>query len=159
MIVGTAAGRVSARRGLYYAGNRFWRTLHEVGLTPIELRPGEHGKLLDYGIGLTDLAKGDAIPACLRCGRDAAGMAPGPDGNLGFAEGDGVARITPSGQVTEFLHRVSGSTPYGIASEFLEPIIERVAVPRRIADGLRRIAANIVQLRLRNARMLLRFPI
>ena len=62
VIVGTAAGRVSGRRGLYYAGNRFWRTLHEVGLTPIELRPGEHGKLLDYGIGLTDLAKGDLSP-------------------------------------------------------------------------------------------------
>jgi double-stranded uracil-DNA glycosylase len=60
VIVGTAAGRVSARRGLYYAGpgNRFWRTLREVGLTPIELRPDEHAKLLDYGIGLTDLAKG-----------------------------------------------------------------------------------------------------
>ena len=60
VIVGTAAGRVSARRGLYYAGpgNRVWRTLREVGLTPIELRPDEYAKLLDYGIGLTDLAKG-----------------------------------------------------------------------------------------------------
>jgi double-stranded uracil-DNA glycosylase len=60
VIVGTAAGRASARRGLYYAGpgNRFWRTLHEVGLTPVEMRPGEYAKLLDYGIGLTDLAKG-----------------------------------------------------------------------------------------------------
>ena len=60
VIVGTAAGPVSARRGLYYAGpgNRFWRTLYEVGLTPIELRPDEYAKLLDYGIGLTDLAKG-----------------------------------------------------------------------------------------------------
>jgi TDG/mug DNA glycosylase family protein len=34
-----------------------WRTLHEVRLTPIELRPDEYAKLLDYGIGLTDLAK------------------------------------------------------------------------------------------------------
>jgi TDG/mug DNA glycosylase family protein len=60
VIVGTAAGRASARRGLYYAGpgNRFWRTLREVGLTPIELRPDDYAKLLDYGIGLTDLAKG-----------------------------------------------------------------------------------------------------
>ena len=60
VIVGTAAGRVSARRGLYYAGpgNRFWRKLREVGLTPIELRPDEYAKLLGHGIGLPDLAKG-----------------------------------------------------------------------------------------------------
>ena len=60
VIVGTAAGRVSANRQLYYAGpgNRFWRTLHEVGLTPVELRPDDYSKLLDYGIGLTHLEKG-----------------------------------------------------------------------------------------------------
>jgi len=60
VIVGTAPGRTSAKRRVYYAGpgNRFWRTLHEVGLTPIELRPDEYARLLDYGVGLTDLAKG-----------------------------------------------------------------------------------------------------
>ena len=59
VIVGTAAGRASAKEGFYYAGkgNRFWRVLHEVGLTPIELQPAECGRLLHYGIGLTDLAK------------------------------------------------------------------------------------------------------
>jgi double-stranded uracil-DNA glycosylase len=39
-------------------GSRLWRTLHEVGLTPIELRSEEYARLIDYGIGLTDLAKG-----------------------------------------------------------------------------------------------------
>ena len=36
VFVGTAAGRHSAETRAYYAhpGNRFWRTLHEVGLTP-----------------------------------------------------------------------------------------------------------------------------
>jgi len=34
----------------------------------------------------------------------------------------------------------------GCASEFLEPIIERVAVPRRIADGVRRIVAVLPRL-------------
>ena len=60
VIVGTAAGRTSAARQCYYAGpgNRFWRTLHEVGLTPKELRPDEYARLVEYGIGLTDLAKG-----------------------------------------------------------------------------------------------------
>jgi double-stranded uracil-DNA glycosylase len=59
VIVGAAAGKTSAARQGYYAGagNRFWRTLHEVGLTPAELAPTEYARLLDYGIGLTDLAK------------------------------------------------------------------------------------------------------
>ena len=60
VIVGTAPGRASAKRRYYYAGpgNRFWHTLHEVGLTPTELRPDDYARLLGYGIGLTDLAKG-----------------------------------------------------------------------------------------------------
>jgi TDG/mug DNA glycosylase family protein len=59
IIVGTAAGRASAKRGLYYAGrgNRFWRILHEVGLTPIELKADDYRHLIEYRIGLTDLAK------------------------------------------------------------------------------------------------------
>ena len=56
---GTAAGSKSAAVGAYYAGpgNRFWATLHEVGLTPREFDPQEFRCLIDYGIGLTDLAK------------------------------------------------------------------------------------------------------
>jgi TDG/mug DNA glycosylase family protein len=56
---GTQAGTQSARRGAYYAGrgNRFWPTLHDAGLTPIRLAPDQHSMLLDYRIGLTDVAK------------------------------------------------------------------------------------------------------
>ena len=56
---GTAAGAVAARVGAPYAGpgNGFWWVLHEVGLTPRELRPAEFGELPRYGIGLTDVAK------------------------------------------------------------------------------------------------------
>lgn len=56
---GTAAGHESARRSAYYAhpGNKFWRTLHQIGLTPRQLLPSEYASVLDYGIGLTDLAK------------------------------------------------------------------------------------------------------
>jgi TDG/mug DNA glycosylase family protein len=56
---GTAAGAVAARVGAPYAGpgNRFWRVLHETGLTPRELRPHEFRDLPRYGIGLTDGAK------------------------------------------------------------------------------------------------------
>lgn len=56
---GTALGTASARAGAYYAGpgNKFWSTLHEVGLTPRRLDPTEYHDLLRYGIGLTDLCK------------------------------------------------------------------------------------------------------
>src|SRR5690606_20934561 len=56
---GTALGTVSARIGAYYAGpgNRFWPTLHEVGLTPRMLEPREFRMLPRFGIGLTDVCK------------------------------------------------------------------------------------------------------
>jgi TDG/mug DNA glycosylase family protein len=56
---GTAAGTASARAGAYYAGpgNRFWITVHEVGLTPTLLLPAEFARLSEFGIGLTDISK------------------------------------------------------------------------------------------------------
>jgi TDG/mug DNA glycosylase family protein len=56
---GTAAGRVSAQKGHYYAnpGNRFWSILAEVGLTPRRLAPDDDRLVNGYGLGLTDLAK------------------------------------------------------------------------------------------------------
>ncbi len=59
VFVGTAAGRTSAERGAYYAhpGNRFWRTLHEIGLTPRRFEPEDFRSLLELRIGLTDVSK------------------------------------------------------------------------------------------------------
>jgi TDG/mug DNA glycosylase family protein len=59
VFVGTAAGKRSAERGEYYAGrgNRFWRTLHEIRLTPRRFEPREYRDLLALGIGLTDMSK------------------------------------------------------------------------------------------------------
>jgi double-stranded uracil-DNA glycosylase len=56
---GTAAGNVSAARGAYYAHpqNRFWSALHAIGLTPRQLRPEEYHEMLQWGLGLTDIAK------------------------------------------------------------------------------------------------------
>jgi TDG/mug DNA glycosylase family protein len=56
---GTAAGRVSAERQAYYAHaqNKFWKTLHDVGLTPRRIAPAEYEVLWELGIGLTDIAK------------------------------------------------------------------------------------------------------
>jgi TDG/mug DNA glycosylase family protein len=59
VFVGFAASEESARRGPYYAkgGNAVWRLLHVAGLTPVQLQPEEDARLLDYGIGATDLVK------------------------------------------------------------------------------------------------------
>ena len=56
---GTAPGTTSARRGEYYAHrhNKFWPTLHAIGLTPRLMKSSEFRLLLDCGVGLTDLAK------------------------------------------------------------------------------------------------------
>ncbi len=56
---GTAAGTESARQGAYYAHpqNRFWRALHEAGLTPRRLAPAEYALAPSFGVGLTDIAK------------------------------------------------------------------------------------------------------
>lgn len=59
VFVGTAVGNVSARSGHYYSHpqNSFWRRLHEAGLTDTLLAPHEELKLLDFGVGVTDLNK------------------------------------------------------------------------------------------------------
>ncbi len=56
---GSAAGTVSAQKRQYYAGpgNKFWKTLFEIGLTDRLLLPSEFEKLSKYKIGLTDLIK------------------------------------------------------------------------------------------------------
>ena len=56
---GSAASSASARVGAYYAGpgNRFWPALFEAGFTPDPFTPLEFRKVLNFGIGLTDLAK------------------------------------------------------------------------------------------------------
>ena len=56
---GTAPGTRSAHDGAYYAhpGNHFWRTLYAVGLTPRLFAPAEFRDVLQFGIGLTDVAK------------------------------------------------------------------------------------------------------
>ena len=62
---GTAPSRASAAARAYYAkpGNRFWPALHSAGFTPRRFHPAEYARLLELGIGLTDLCKG-------HCGND-----------------------------------------------------------------------------------------
>lgn len=59
---GTAPSRASAAAQAYYAkpGNKFWPTLHAVGMTPRRFAPVEYAQLLTLKIGLTDLCKAHA---------------------------------------------------------------------------------------------------
>jgi TDG/mug DNA glycosylase family protein len=59
---GTAAGHRSAALKQYYAGrgNRFWEVIAKIGLTPRRLSPAEWTLLPQFGIGLTDIAKGQS---------------------------------------------------------------------------------------------------
>ena len=59
VICGTAAGKYSAASHAYYAHptNKFWKILNQSGLTPIELVPQDYQKVIEFRIGLTDMAK------------------------------------------------------------------------------------------------------
>ena len=58
---GMAASKKSKQDKAYYAGpgNKFWKTLHSIGLTPKQLKPEEFTNLIEYKIGLTDICKTD----------------------------------------------------------------------------------------------------
>ena len=59
VLCGTAVGTASATAGAYYAHkqNKFWKILHETGLTPELLQPHQYRDLLRHRIGLTDFVK------------------------------------------------------------------------------------------------------
>jgi TDG/mug DNA glycosylase family protein len=59
VFVGTAAGHVSARAGIYYANrqNRFWPTLEAIGLVPEGFARADYARCPGFGIGFTDLCK------------------------------------------------------------------------------------------------------
>ena len=58
---GMAASKKSKQVRAYYAGpgNKFWKTLFDIGLTLEKLKPEEFNKLIQYKIGLTDICKTD----------------------------------------------------------------------------------------------------
>jgi double-stranded uracil-DNA glycosylase len=59
LFVGINPGSYSARQGHYYARatNRFWWALHASGLIPVPLSPREDWRVIEFGLGLTDLVK------------------------------------------------------------------------------------------------------
>ncbi len=59
VFVGFNPGERSARVGHYYAGrgNQFWNFLFESGLVAERLRPEDDHRVLEFGLGLTDVVK------------------------------------------------------------------------------------------------------
>ena len=57
LFVGINPGLMSEATGRHFArpGNRFWPALYGAGLTPSVLSPVDQGRLLDYGLGITNL--------------------------------------------------------------------------------------------------------
>jgi TDG/mug DNA glycosylase family protein len=56
---GTALSAISWEKRAYYANpsNGFWKTIHKHGLVPERIDPADYRRLLEFGIGLTDLCK------------------------------------------------------------------------------------------------------
>jgi double-stranded uracil-DNA glycosylase len=76
VFVGINPGLYSGAVGHHFArpGNRFWRALHEGGLTRRVLRPDEERRLLPLGIGVTNIvARSTATAAELSSGELQAG--------------------------------------------------------------------------------------
>jgi double-stranded uracil-DNA glycosylase len=73
---GINPGLYSAATGYHFArpGNRFWPALHRSGFTPCRLRPDEQERLLDIGLGITNIVDrataraGELRPEELRAG-------------------------------------------------------------------------------------------
>lgn len=59
VIVGINPGDRSVRSGHYYSGrgNLFWELLYESGIVPEPLEASDDRRLVEFGIGLTDLVK------------------------------------------------------------------------------------------------------
>jgi TDG/mug DNA glycosylase family protein len=59
VFVGINPSIYSAERGEYFArpSNMFWRCLNQSGLVPEKLGPADSYRLLEFGIGLTDIVK------------------------------------------------------------------------------------------------------
>ena len=106
----TTVSERSDKLKAYYAasGNKFWRTLHRVKLTPRQLRPEEYELLLAYDIGLTDLMK----------------TRPGLDADLADADYD----------IAGFKRRITENAPAIVAFNGKEAA-KRVPAIRRYAAG------------------------
>jgi len=122
LFCGSAAGTVSARLGLPYAGpgNKFWPILSESGLTPRRFEPGESVLLPGLGLGLTDVNKTES-------GADASLSGVGDDPNALLAKVEkfrpAILAFTAKRPATVFLKAHFGAVAleYGVQSARIGP--------------------------------------
>lgn len=57
LFIGYNPGVRSAETGHHFAGysNRFWKLLNAAGFTPVQLKPEEDRRMLQYGYGITNI--------------------------------------------------------------------------------------------------------
>lgn len=146
---GMALGRRSAERRAYYAhpGNRFWPTLHAVGITPTRFAPADYPRLVDLGIGLTDVSKShfgnddELPPEALDPGGVRAKVLRYRPERLAFTSKAAAAQVLgrPTGRIAyaEQVERIGDTalfvlpSPSGAASRYWD-----IAVWQRLADTL-----------------------
>jgi TDG/mug DNA glycosylase family protein len=106
---GINPGFRSAAAGAHFANprNDFWRLLHDAGLTPRLLAPGEQQTMLELGYGLTnaaypttrgssDLRRGDFVGSAERLERIARELGPQVIAFVGKAAYEGAFRERPA---------------------------------------------------------------
>ena len=124
---GINPGRRSAAAGAHFANprNDFWRLLHEAGLTPRLLEPGEQHALVELGYGLTnaayrttkgssELRRADFEGAAERLERLARELGPGTIAFVGKAAYEGAFREKPALGLQE--RRLDGTSLFVLPS-------------------------------------------
>lgn len=122
LFCGINPGRWSGATGHHFAhpGNRFWKALHASGFTDRLLQPDQQQQLLDYGIGITNVAS--------RTTATAAELTPDELRQGGTLLGDKVARWRP--QVVAFLGVTAYRTAFGRPKATVGPQDERLGPAR-----------------------------
>ena len=121
ILVGINPGLKSAEKGHHFAGpgNRFWDLLADSGLTPRKLHHEEDGRLLEHGIGLTNIVA--------RASRSSADL-----GSSDYVKG----RRTLARKIARFEPRTVGFVGVTVFREFW-PELSKERVPRSILCGKR----------------------
>jgi double-stranded uracil-DNA glycosylase len=132
--VGTAPSRASAAARAYYAhpGNRFWRALHESGLTSRLYLPHEFRELAELGIGLTDFCK-------TRSGVDAQipreAFDPAALRDKVRLQAPAALAFTSKAAASLWFQRPTSRIAYGRDAEAADPIVFVLTSPSGLASG------------------------
>jgi double-stranded uracil-DNA glycosylase len=153
LFVGINPGLWSGATGFHFArpGNRFWRAIHEAGLTPTLLSPADQHELLRHGLGVTNLVARTTAAAAelmtdeLRAGaelltRKIARYRPAKVAFLGVSSYR-IAFDAPGAKVGRQPITIAGSevwvlpNPSGLNAHYQLPALATAYAALRTADG------------------------